>query len=228
MYSHLVYGLALSPQQMKSMISLFLFVSVYAQNIPSMAWGFASSSYQVEGAWNVDGKGPSVWDKWFQDGNPLVRSPGVTAAAAGSPFNTTDHYRRMKSDIAIMKSLGTTIYRFSVSWPRILPNCNGQVNQAGLDFYSSMIDELLSAGIEPVLTMYHWDTPQACEDQYRSWSSDRIITDFTNYADILFQNYGERVKLWLTLNEPAAYCGMCFVNCSPFDLLFRSSIWSYL
>jgi beta-glucosidase len=109
-----------------------------------------------------------------------------------------------------MKDLGTTIYRFSVSWPRILPNCNGQVNQAGIDFYNSLIDELLRAGIQPILTMYHWDTPQACEDQYRSWSSDRIITDFTNYADILFENFGDRVKLWLTINEPAAYCGRGF------------------
>ena len=194
---------------MTFLISL-LFAAANAQNIPSIAWGFASSSYQVEGAWNVDGKGPSVWDKWFEDGNPLVRSPGVTSTAAGSPFNSTDHYHRMKSDVAIMKSLGTTIYRFSVSWSRIFPNCNGQVNQKGIDFYSSMIDELLASGIQPVLTMYHWDTPQACEDQYRSWSNDRIITDFTNYADVLFQNYADRVKLWLTINEPAAYCGRAF------------------
>lgn len=181
-----------------------------AQNIPNIAWGFASSSYQVEGAWNVDDKGPSVWDKWFSDGHSLVRSTGVTSTAAGSPFNTTDHYHRMKSDVALMKDMGVTIYRFSVSWPRILPNCNGQVNPKGIAFYNALIDELLLAGIQPVLTMYHWDTPQACEDQYRSWTSDRIIADFTNYADVLFENYGDRVKLWLTINEPAAYCGRGF------------------
>ena len=145
-----------------------------AQIIPKIAWGFASSNYQVEGAWNVDGKGPSVWDKWFENGaHSLISSPGVTRTAPGSPFNTTDHYHRMKEDVAIMKSLGVTIYRFSVSWPRIFPNCNGKVNQAGIDFYSNLVDELLRSGIQPVLTMYHWDTPQACEDQYGSWSSNQ-------------------------------------------------------
>ena len=189
--------------------ALFQFIS--SQNIPNIAWGFASSAYQVEGAWNVDGKGPSVWDKWFENGaHSMVSSPGVAQTAAGSPFNTTDHYHRMKEDVGIMKDMGATIYRFSISWPRIFPNCNGNVNQAGIDFYSNLIDELLRSGIQPVLTMYHWDTPQACEDQYGSWSSDQIITDFTAYADVLFQNFGDRVKLWLTINEPAAYCGRAF------------------
>jgi len=193
-----------------ALCNFFLVDLATAQNIPNIAWGFASSAYQVEGAWNEDGKGLSVWDKWFLDGHSLVRSPGVPSTPAGSPFTTTDHYHRMKSDVKLMKDMGVTIYRFSVSWPRILPNCNGKVNAVGIAFYNSLINELLLAGIQPVLTMYHWDTPQACEDQYGSWSSDNIITDFTNYADVLFQNFGDRVKLWLTLNEPAAYCGRGF------------------
>ena len=203
----------LKKNMLKKLPFVFSTVSqlISAQNIPDIAWGFASSAYQVEGAWNVDGKGPSVWDKWFENGaHSLVRSPDVTQTAAGSPFNTTDHYHRMKEDVGIMRDLGATIYRFSVSWPRIFPNCNGQVNQAGINFYSNLIDELLASGIHPVLTMYHWDTPQACEDQYGSWSSDRIIADFTSYADVLFQNFGSRVKIWLTINEPGAYCGRAF------------------
>jgi beta-glucosidase len=111
-----------------------------------------------------------------------------------------------------MADLKATSYRFSVSWSRILPHCTGAINQAGVDFYSNLIDLLLENGIQPVLTMYHWDTPQACEDKYPtgSWVNPGIIDDFTYYGNVLFQNYGSRVKLWLTLNEPPAYCGRAF------------------
>ncbi|KAI8607210.1 glycoside hydrolase superfamily [Chytriomyces sp. MP71] len=187
----------------------------YAQGIPDIAWGFASSAYQIEGAWNVDGKGPSVWDTWFKGGNKLIPSnieaDPNSPIAAGDPFVTDDHYHRVDEDVAIMSNLKVSMYRFSVSWPRLLPNCSGQVNQAGIEFYSNLIDKLLANGIQPILTMYHWDTPQACQDQYGSLSNrTQFIADFTNYADVLFKNFGSRVKYWLTINEPAAYCGRAF------------------
>ncbi|TPX48519.1 hypothetical protein CcCBS67573_g10199 [Chytriomyces confervae] len=193
-------------------VALVAATAAVAQNIPSIAWGFASSAYQVEGAWNVDGKGPSVWDHWFLNNHSLVASKGAgNPIAAGDVFKTAGHYDRMKEDVALMASFKSSMYRFSVAWSRIFPQCNGQVNQKGIDFYSRLIDELLNAGIQPVLTMYHWDTPQACEDQYGSLlNRDMFIRDFTSYADVLYANFGSRVKYWLTFNEPAAYCGRGF------------------
>lgn len=129
----------------------------------------------------------------------------------------------MKEDIALLGTLGATAYRFSVSWPRILPDCSGTVNQKGIDFYNDMIDEIIKIGATPILTMFHWDTPQACHDQYGSWMNRKIIQDFTNYADVLFQHFGDRVQYYLTMNEPAAICGWGFAsnfwppgNISPF------------
>lgn len=122
------------------------FVSAAAPTLP-IAWGFATSAYQIEGAWNQSGKGPSVWDKWYLD-----------PSRAGNPngFIADDHYNRMPSDIAYLGQLGATSYRFSVSWPRIYPNCSGTPNAAGLKFYSDMIDEILKNGATPLLTMFHW------------------------------------------------------------------------
>lgn len=139
-----------------------------------------------------------MWDKWYND-----------PSRAGSPnaFVAIDHYNHMKDDIAYLGKFKATAYRFSVSWPRLLPNCNGVVNEAGVKFYSDMIDEIIKNGALPVLTMYHWDTPQACEDQYGSWTNERIIADFVNYADLLFSRFGDRVQYFLTMNEPSAECG---------------------
>ncbi|KAJ3044746.1 hypothetical protein HDV00_001150 [Rhizophlyctis rosea] len=167
-----------------------------------MGWGFGGSAYQIEGSWNADGKGVSIYDKWFHDGNGLV--PNATNNPNGDV--AADHYKRYKTDLAYLGQLKATAYRFSISWPRILPNCNGAVNQAGIQYYSDYIDEIIKNGAEPYLTMFHWDTPQACQDRYGGWASDQIIPDFLNYADILFQNFGDRVKYWLPLNEPEANC----------------------
>ncbi|MGL5577133.1 MAG: glycoside hydrolase family 1 protein [Sarcina sp.] len=156
-------------------------------------WGSASAAYQVEGASDIDGKGLSIWDEY-------VKIPGTTYK------NTTgkvavDHYHRFKEDVALMKEMGLRAYRFSVSWPRIFPNGRGEINQKGLDFYNNLIDELLKNGIEPVVTIYHWDLPQALQDLYGGWESREIINDFDNYCKVLYKSFENKVKYWVTLNE---------------------------
>lgn len=123
---------------------LVAFLAQIAQASPQplpINWGFATSAYQIEGAYDADGKGLSVWDKWFLDGKKILPQERGATPAPGSPFVTADHYNKMKSDIGLLGQLNATAYRFSVSWPRIFPNCNGQVNQAGIQFYSNMVEE---------------------------------------------------------------------------------------
>jgi len=156
-------------------------------------WGAASAAYQVEGAWNADGKGLSVWDVF-------TKIPGKTFQGSNGDV-AVDHYHRYKEDIALMAEMGLKAYRFSVSWPRIFPRGRGEINQAGLQFYSNLIDELLSNGIEPILTLYHWDVPQALMEEYGAWESRQIIEDFTNYCITLYKSFGDRVRYWVSLNE---------------------------
>ena len=156
-------------------------------------WGSASAAYQVEGAWNLNGKGKSVWDEF-------VRIPNKTFKGSNGDV-AVDHYHRFKEDIALMAEQGLKTYRFSIAWTRILPEGRGEINQKGVDFYSDLIDELLKYGIEPIVTLYHWDLPQALEDAYGGWESRQVIQDFTNYAKILFDAYSDRVNYWVTLNE---------------------------
>lgn len=156
-------------------------------------WGSASAAYQVEGAWKEDGKGLSVWDVFTKKEGTTFRGSNGDVAM--------DHYHRYKEDVALMAEMGLKAYRFSVSWPRIFPNGSGEINEAGLTFYDQLIDELLAHGIEPVLTLYHWDVPQALMDEYGAWESRRIIEDFNEYCITLFKRYGDRVKYWVSLNE---------------------------
>lgn len=156
-------------------------------------WGAASAAYQVEGAWDVDGKGLSVWDGFCKE-------PGRTFRGSNGDV-AVDHYHRFAEDIALMAEMGLKAYRFSVSWPRIYPQGAGEVNEAGLAFYDRLIDALLAHGIEPVLTLYHWDLPQALQDAYGGWESRRIIADFERYCVTLFERFGARVKYWVSLNE---------------------------
>lgn len=156
-------------------------------------WGAASAAYQVEGAWNADGKGLSVWDVF-------TRIPGKTFKGSNGDV-AVDHYHRYREDIALMAEMGLKAYRFSVSWPRVYPRGSGQINSAGLQFYGKLIDELLSHEIEPILTLYHWDAPQALTEEYGAWESRRIIEDFNRYCVTLYQHFGDRVRYWVSLNE---------------------------
>lgn len=161
---------------------------------PNFLWGSASAAYQVEGGWNADGKGISVWDRFAKI--PRTTYQGTNGDVA------VDHYHRWREDIALMAEMGLQTYRFSIAWTRILPQGRGEVNRAGVQFYSDLIDELLKHNIEPMITLYHWDLPQALQDLYGGWESREIISDFLNYARVCFAEFGDRVKYWIVLNEP--------------------------
>ena len=167
-------------------------------------WGSASAAYQVEGGWNADGKGISIWDKY-------VRIPGMTFKDTNGDISV-DHYHRYKEDIALMAEMGLKAYRFSIAWTRIFPEGRGEVNQKGIDFYDDLINELIKHKIEPVITIYHWDLPQALQDLYNGWEGREIIEDFNNYAKVLFENYGDRVKYWVSLNEQNIFIGLGYLR----------------
>lgn len=159
----------------------------------NFVWGVASSSYQIEGAWNEDGKGESIWDRFSH--TPGKIKNGDTGDVA------CDHYHRHTEDVALMKELGVQAYRFSISWPRVLPKGKGDVNKAGLNFYSRLVDELLEKGIEPWVCLYHWDLPQALQD-LGGWANPNIVQYFADYAKLLAEELGDRVKQWVIFNEP--------------------------
>lgn len=156
-------------------------------------WGVASASYQVEGAARADGRGESIWDRFSH-------TPGKVLGG-GTGDVACDHYHRFGSDFDLMGELGINSYRFSISWPRVMPDGAGRINQAGLDFYARLIDRLLQKSIVPMATMYHWDLPQALEDQ-GGWGSRETSYRFAEYAEVLGRALGDRVHLWATLNEP--------------------------
>ncbi|WP_433221149.1 GH1 family beta-glucosidase [Microtetraspora malaysiensis] len=156
-------------------------------------WGVSTSAFQIEGATDQDGRGPSIWDTF-------------AAGAYGDP--ACDHYRRYADDVRLMQDLGVAAYRFSVSWSRVLPEGHGRVNGPGLDFYDRLVDELLRAGIAPYATLYHWDLPQALQDG-GGWTSRDTARHFADYAGVVYDRIGDRVDTWFTFNEPqvAAFLG---------------------
>ncbi|NHC13114.1 GH1 family beta-glucosidase [Motilibacter deserti] len=156
-------------------------------------WGAATAAYQVEGAVDADGRGPSIWDTF--SALPGKVAGGDTGAVAA------DHYARYRDDVALMGRLGLTDYRFSVAWPRVVPDGSGVVNAKGLDFYSRLVDALLDAGIAPVATLYHWDLPQRLEDA-GGWGARDTAYRFADYAAAVARKLGDRVGTWTTLNEP--------------------------
>ena len=167
---------------------------------PDFTWGVATSSYQVEGAPDADGKGESIWDRFCTE--PGRIADGTTGAGG------VDHYHRWPEDVALMSELGVGAYRFSISWPRVIPTGTGTVNKAGLDFYDRLVDGLLSRNITPLPTLYHWDLPQALQDQ-GGWTSRDTAEAFADYAEVVAHRLGDRVGTFLTLNEPfvSAYLG---------------------
>lgn len=156
-------------------------------------WGSATSSYQIEGGANEDGRGESIWDRYAK-----TRS-NIKDASSGDV--ACDHYHRWREDIALMRKLGHAAYRFSIAWPRIVPAGRGAVNDRGLDFYSRLVDELLANDIAPYATLFHWDLPQVLEDQ-GGWPARATAEAFVEYVDVVSRRLGDRVKHWITHNEP--------------------------
>ncbi|WP_353069225.1 GH1 family beta-glucosidase [Tunturibacter empetritectus] len=159
-------------------------------------WGSATASYQVEGAVNEDGRGPSIWDTFSH--TPGKIKNGDTGDVAD------DHYHRYKDDVKLMKDLGLKTYRFSVAWPRVFPQGTGTPNPKGLDFYNRLVDELLAADIQPYCTLFHWDLPQALEDK-GGWQSRDTSEAFANYAGYVAEHLSDRVKYFMTLNEMSSF-----------------------
>ena len=155
-------------------------------------WGAATSAYQIEGATKEDGRGESVWDTFS-------RIPGRTRGDTGDV--AADHYHRYPADLDLMKSLGLRSYRFSVAWPRVVPTGRGEVNQRGLDFYRRLVDGLHHRGIQPMATLFHWDLPQALQDD-GGWENRDVAYRFAEYAEAVFAALGDAVPIWLTVNEP--------------------------
>ena len=159
-------------------------------------WGAATASYQIEGSWSEDGKSPSIWDTYSHTPGKIVNNDTGDVA--------DDHYHRWESDVDLMKSIGLRAYRFSISWPRVLPDGEGAPNQAGLDFYDRLVDRLLTAGIQPYVTLYHWDLPQALQER-GGWTNRAIVEQFAAYSEVVAGRLGDRVRHWITLNEPHVF-----------------------
>ena len=172
-------------------------------------WGTATSAYQVEGAVNEDGRGPSIWDGF-------AHTPGKIRDNSNAD-RASDHYHRMKDDVQLMKAIGVQAYRFSIAWPRVFAEGTGQPNPKGLDFYDSLIDELLTNGIAPYATLYHWDLPQALQDRFGGWQSRNTSQAFGEYAGYVAAHITDRVKHIFTINESATFVDFGYGN-GPIEL----------
>ncbi|CAH2063441.1 unnamed protein product [Thlaspi arvense] len=185
------------------------YIGVYAKNHSSrpklrrsdfpedFIFGSATSAYQCEGAAHEDGRGPSIWDTFSENFPEKIRD-GSNGSIAD------DSYNLYKQDVNMLHQIGFNAYRFSISWSRILPrgDLKGGINQAGIDFYNNLINQLLSKGVKPFVTIFHWDLPDALEQAYGGFLGAEIVNDFKDYAELCFQKFGDRVKQWTTLNEP--------------------------
>ncbi|KXS96639.1 hypothetical protein AC578_6908 [Pseudocercospora eumusae] len=160
-------------------------------------WGYATASYQIEGGAHEDGRGDSIWDVF-------CRQPGKIADGSNGDV-ACDSYHRYKEDVALLKQLGAKAYRFSISWSRVIPQGgrNDPINEAGLRYYKDLVEELVANGIEPMVTLFHWDLPQALYDRYGGFlNKHEYVLDFVSYARLMFKTLGEKVKFWITYNEP--------------------------
>ena len=175
---------------------------------PGFTWGTATSAYQIEGAAAEDGKGESVWDRF-------AATPGTIADGSNGRV-ACDHYHRWAEDLDAMKALGLRAYRFSISWPRVIPDGAGAVNPKGLDFYERLVDGMLARGIRPFATLFHWDLPQKLQEA-GGWTNCATVDAFVRYADIVARRLGDRVKDWMTHNEPwvVSFVGHLFGDQAP-------------
>ena len=167
--------------------------SIPASFPPDFVWGAATSAYQIEGAVQEDGRGPSIWDRFVHLKGKIIDQSTADVA--------NDHYHRYKEDVQLIKELGAKAYRFSIAWPRVFPEGSGTPNPKGLDFYNRLLDELLANGIEPFATLYHWDLPQALQDRYGGWRSRDTSKAFADYAGYVAARISDRVKQIFTINE---------------------------
>lgn len=161
-------------------------------------WGAASAAHQIEGAYLEDGKGMGIWDTFEQKTGYIIRNENGNVAC--------DHYHRYREDVAIMKELGLKSYRFSVSWPRVMPEGYGTVNEKGLQFYIDLVNELTEAGIEPMVTLFHWNLPTAIYE-LGGWENPQVVDWFEQYTDVVTTALGKKVKYWMTFNEPQLFIG---------------------
>lgn len=186
-------------------------------------WGAASAAYQIEGAAFSDGKGESIWDVYSND-KRIHQGSGKTNIRNLDTANTAcDHYHRYKEDVALMKAMGLKAYRFSISWPRVLPEGQGAINYKGLQFYSNLVDELLEAGIEPYITLFHWDLPQELLN-IGGWANPQMPLIFSEYVKVVVSALSDRVTNWMTLNEAQCHIiiGHFDGNCAPgFKVTYR-------
>jgi len=180
-------------------------------------FGSATSAYQIEGAWNEHGKGPSTWDHFCHTYPERIVDGSNGDVAVNS-------YHMYEEDVKLLKQMGMDAYRFSISWSRILPKgtLEGGINYNGLQYYRNLINTLKENGIEPYVTIFHWDTPQALEDKYGSFRDPRIVKDYTDFARVCFEHFGDKVKHWFTFNEPQNFCSYAYGSgqhapgrCSP-------------
>jgi beta-glucosidase len=163
-------------------------------------FGSATAAYQIEGAWDQEGRGLSIWDTFtHKKGKIRSNDNGDTAC---------DHYNRYKDDVTLMRGLDLQAYRFSISWSRVIPDGIGPVNPKGLDFYSRLVDELLASDIEPFITLYHWDMPQALYDKFGGFRSRECAHHFADYTEVILNALGDRAKNWITVNEPWEHAAM--------------------
>ena len=160
----------------------------------NFTWGTATSSYQIEGGWLEGGKGLSIWDAF-------VHTPGKVVDGRTADV-TCDFFHKYKNDIQLMAEMGLKAYRLSIAWSRIQPTGIGKPNPLGIQFYSDLIDTLLEYGIEPWITLYHWDLPLTLQLEYDGWLNPKMAEFFTDFASICFEHFGDRVKKWITFNEP--------------------------
>ncbi len=163
---------------------------------PGFTWGVSTSSYQIEGAAHEDGRGLSIWDTYSRIPGKIKNNDTGDVAC--------DHYHRYREDVALMQEFGVQAYRFSVAWPRIMPEGRGAINKAGLAFYDRLIDAIIAAGIEPWLCLYHWDLPQALQDN-GGWTNRDCAQWFADYTDVVAHHFGDRVKRFATVNEPSVF-----------------------